>query len=333
VRKLLLGVAVLAWGGMLAAQEPDKPGVKLLEVAKIWDRAPHNAFTDLIRYKSQWFCAFREGDGHARGAGVIRLLRMVGDKWESAGVIEEKGIDLRDPKLSVTPDGRLMLVGGAAVPASRDPVTDHYSFVCFSKDGQQWTKPHRALDTFHWLWRVTWHEGAAYGVAYSWDPRAPREDKKRTAALYRSKDGLKWEKVTDFKLANPSEATLRFDGDTMVCLQRRDGAPNTAQLGTSAPPYTEWKWQDLGVYFGGPNMIRTEDGKGWLAVGRLILDGKAQTVLCRLTPEKGLERLLTLPSGGDNSYAGLVLYQGDLWISYYSSHEGKSSIYLAKVKL
>ena len=44
---------------------------------------------------------------------------------------------------------------------------------------------------------------------------------------------------------------------------------------------------------------------------------------------KGLE----LPSGGDCSYPGMVWHEGLLWMSYYSSHEGKTSIYLAKVRL
>jgi hypothetical protein len=42
---------------------------------------------------------------------------------------------------------------------------------------------------------------------------------------------------------------------------------------------------------------------------------------------------LTLPSGGDTSYPGLAWHDGLLWMSYYSSHEGKAAIYLAKVKL
>jgi len=51
------------------------------------------------------------------------------------------------------------------------------------------------------------------------------------------------------------------------------------------------------------------------------------------TPDAGtLNEALKLPSGGDTSYAGLVWHEGLLWISYYSSHEGKTSIYLAKVK-
>ena len=43
-------------------------------------------------------------------------------------------------------------------------------------------------------------------------------------------------------------------------------------------------------------------------------------------PETGkVDELLTLPSGGDTSYPGLVMHDGQLWISYYSSHDGKSA--------
>jgi hypothetical protein len=70
-----------------------------------------------------------------------------------------------------------------------------------------------------------------------------------------------------------------------------------------------------------------------LAVGRMTTTGKPQTVLCRLDVEQGkLTPLVTLPSGGDTSYAGLVWHENELWISYYSSHEGKTSIYLARVR-
>ena len=42
---------------------------------------------------------------------------------------------------------------------------------------------------------------------------------------------------------------------------------------------------------------------------------------------------LILPSGGDCSYPGMVWHDDLLWVSYYSSHEGKGSIYLARVKV
>jgi len=43
--------------------------------------------------------------------------------------------------------------------------------------------------------------------------------------------------------------------------------------------------------------------------------------------------VMTLPSGGDNSYPGMVWHDGLLWMSYYSSHEGRTSIYLAQIKM
>ena len=46
-----------------------------------------------------------------------------------------------------------------------------------------------------------------------------------------------------------------------------------------------------------------------------------------------MTEFLALPSGGDTSYPGLVWHDGLLWVSYYASHEGKTSIYLAKVRL
>jgi hypothetical protein len=87
------------------------------------------------------------------------------------------------------------------------------------------------------------------------------------------------------------------------------------------------------MYLGGPQLIR--DGKGdWWAAGRLTTSGKPQTVLCKLDVKQGkLIPALTLPSGGDTSYPGLVLHNGTLWMSYYSSHEGKSSIYLARIAI
>ena len=83
---------------------------------------------------------------------------------------------------------------------------------------------------------------------------------------------------------------------------------------------------------GGPNFIRTDDGQLWAAGRRYLEGGQRRTVLARMTRDR-YEPVLTLPSGGDNSYPGMVLHDGLLWMSYYSSHEGKTSIYLAKIRL
>ena len=78
--------------------------------------------------------------------------------------------------------------------------------------------------------------------------------------------------------------------------------------------------------------IRLADGRFVAAVR--MHDNGARTSLAWVEPATGkLTEFLKLPSGGDTSYAGLVFHDGLLWVSYYSSHEGKTSIYLAKVQL
>lgn len=80
--------------------------VELLTVTKIWDHAPHNAFTDLLRRGDGWLCTFREARAHDSPAGTIRVLQSDdGEHWSSAAEVVESDVDLRDPKLSVMPDG------------------------------------------------------------------------------------------------------------------------------------------------------------------------------------------------------------------------------------
>jgi hypothetical protein len=95
------------------------------------------------------------------------------------------------------------------------------------------------------------------------------------------------------------------------------------------PPYKQWSWAKLKHRLGGPNFLRIPNGEMW-ASSRQYGDG-ATTVLARMTRDS-YEPVLTLPSGGDCSYPGMVWHGDLLWISYYSSHEGKSSIYLARIR-
>jgi hypothetical protein len=123
-----------------------------------------------------------------------------------------------------------------------------------------------------------------------------------------------------------------LEDGTALCLLRRDGKGNMALLGTAKPPYKEWTWKDLGLKVGGPQLLLLPDGR-IVASGRLY-NGGAHTGLFWLDPKEGkATEFLKLPSGGDTSYPGLVFHEGLLWVSYYSSHEGKTSIYRAKVKL
>ncbi len=328
----LMSVAGLLAGSCLplTGAEPE-----LVSVKKIWDRAPHNGFTDLIRFGDRWLCTFREADYHGsrptrevmpegksgRPGQVRIIVSRDGEGWESAALLSEKGVDLRDPKLSVMEDGRLMLLAGGCVDDPRKEEQWGYVTraprVAFSEDGRRWTPTRRLLAEDHWLWRATWHEGKAYSLSKMGESPNPRR-----GFLYWTRDGLNWHWLTEFKLKGVSETTLRVmpDGE-MIALIR----PH--YLGRSRPPYKKWQFRKIEHNIGGPNFVRIPDGSLW-AGSRL--NGK--TVLSRMTPES-FEPELTLPSGGgDTSYPGMVWHDDLLWISYYSSHEGKTSIYLARVR-
>ncbi len=301
-------------------------GLELVEVRRIWDRAPHNAFTDLIRWQGRWWCAFREGTGHVNYHGKLRVIVSEdGRNWQSAALMSAVFADLRDAKLAVTPAGELMLSGAAAM---HPPIRfRHQTVAWFSRDGRRWSDAVKIGDRDFWLWRVVWHKGTAYGFGYG------TRGNNRWIRLYKSTDGRKFSLLADkvFTQGYPNETALVFaKDDTCYCLLRRD--PGSGQIGISRPPYTSWQWKDLGVRIGGPQMIQLPDGR-LLAAVRLYR--KTRTSLCWIDPQQGrLSEALRLPSGGDCSYAGMVLGpDGLVWVSYYSSHEGKTSIYLAKVRV
>lgn len=331
---------ILATGA--AADEP-----KIISIAKIWDQAPHNAFTDLIRWQNKWYCTFREADGHVGGDGKLRVLESAdGDQWKSAALLAEDGIDLRDPKLSVTADDRLMIVAGGSVYGGTKVLKGRQPRVAFSKDGRDWTPTQRVLSEGDWLWRVTWHKGKAYGVSYNAGARTTKEAKEAAKErqpvsadpadwklkLVVSDDGVKYDVITHLGVpGHPNETTLRFlpDGE-MWALVRREGGDTFGWIGTSKPPYRDWQWHETKHRLGGPNFIHVPDS-GWWAVSRSY-PGGAKTVLARLARDS-YEPVLSFPTGGDTSYAGMVWHDGQLWVSYYSSHEKKSCIYLARVQI
>lgn len=320
VRTCLVACALVCLGS-----EGEKP--ELVEAKAIWGRAPHNAFTDLIRFKDRWYCVFREGQAHVSPDGAVRVLTSAdGEVWVPGALLSSETADLRDPKLSITEDRHLMLTAAAAVHQPAD--VRHRTLVWLSSGGRDWKEPVEIGDPNMWLWRVTWHLGRAYSIGYS-------TQGDRFIRLYTSQDGTHFSTLVKnlFDRGSPSESTILFLPDhSALCLLRRDGDDPTAQLGEVRPPYRGWTWRDLGVRLGGPNMIRLPDER-IVAAGRLY-DGEVRTSLCWLHPERAtLKEFLRLPSGGDTSYPGLVFHEGLLWVSYYSSHEGKSMIYIAKVKL
>lgn len=331
----LLSGASSAYGGA--------GGAEIVEVKKIWDAGGHNAFTDLLRWQGHWWCTFRESAGHVGGDGVIRVITSKdGATWESAAALVEKDVDLRDPKLSVAPDGRLMLVCGGSIYLGTKELKGRRPRVSFSKDGKTWSAPKKILEEGDWLWRVTWHEGTAYGVSYR-SPAKAASDAKATGGwellLFKSGNGVAWDLVAPLAVTDrPNETTLRFLPDgKMIAMVRREAGNKLGWFGEARAPFTQWTWHESNLRWGGPDFVVLPDGR-WIAGTREYAKGQGGTaaktgMIVASVDNFQLTPLVTLPSGGDTSYSAFVWHEGLLWTSYYSSHEGKTSIYLAKVRL
>lgn len=140
-------------------------------IEKVWgDGTWHCAFTSIVEFKGRYYISFREYDSHifdSKGdaEGRIRIISSKnGKKWQSVALISKKGYDLRDPKLSVTPDNRLMVTVGGSIYRNKVLVGCEPQ-VIFSADGNEFSEPSpikldsKTKGTHDWLWRVTWHEG------------------------------------------------------------------------------------------------------------------------------------------------------------------------------
>lgn len=368
VLAVVLALIVLVSGGCGAAKgvRPARTeGEKEISytVRKIWDEGTHAAFTSLIKFKGRYYCCFREGDSHifdeyGKAEGRIRVLGSKdGNSWESVLDTGLPGIDCRDPKFCITPAGRLMVSFGGSTYRSRKLIGQQ-GYVMFSDDGRTFSEPEKIClepktgNDRDWLWRVTWFGDDGYGICYgagtgkgsgsTGDNNAGKAPEVKTLALYKTRDGINYTKIKDFDISGfPNEATLRFTSDgTMLMMLRRDADDRKGFWGTSRPPYTEWDFTPMPLQIGGPDFLVLEKagaGSPVILAGTrsYAIPDHCKTILLRGTPEGDFQEVFTLPSDGDTSYPGMLVDDGQLWVSYYSTAgtRGKAAIFLARIPL
>lgn len=337
---VLAAMSAVATGTQGLAEEPadQRPGgLRVLRSQKVWDAAPHNAFTDLARWRGRFYCSFREGTAHSSFDGAARLLVSEdGAAWKPLARFADPGLDLRDPKLCALPDGRLLLGVGARKQAGHDPTRwETTSRVYLTEDGTNWDGPHAVGDPNVWLWRYAAAGRHVYSLGYA-RPGSKSGGGETFLRLYRSPDGRKWETVGQTEAGGGfvNEAAFVFEpAGRCVVLLRREGGPG--RLGLADPPYTTWRWADLQERFNGPALLRLPDGR-LLAGGRSKALGSdsAKTALGWLsTDPPALRPVVILPSQHETGYPGLVPHDGRVWASYYSSQSGKTAIYVAELEL
>ena len=204
----------LACSQALPALGVDDPPT-LRSVDRIWDQAPHNAFTSLVRYHDRFVCAFREASEHKGGTrdSRIRVLASADAKaWTGASILADPRGDIRDAKLSITPDGKLMLL--TAIQLFDSSVDHHQSLAWFTTDLVKWEGPYDVGEPDIWLWGIAWRKGSGYSIGYGTGPD-------RFVRLYKTSNGKDFASLVKklaIPAAYPNENAIVFDASgTAAC--------------------------------------------------------------------------------------------------------------------
>lgn len=319
----------------------DTPLVTVSDVRKVFDDGNHNAFTDLVQFKGSYYLAFRscpDGHGVSPNASVIVLSSRNLRDWNPVHTFSVPKRDTRDPHFLVF-KGRLFVYSGTwysgdAPAKSADlEMNQHLGYAVWSEDGGNWSDPTLLDGTFgHYVWRAATFGDKAFlcgrrKIGFAVGPKG--EPNETESLMLESEDGLIWRKRATFQEINGDETAFIFDQDGSVLgIGRRR---ETAQLLRSQPPYAEWERSDLDRHIGGPLLARW--GDRLIVGGRHATDRGPKTSMCWLVG-KELHEFAELPSGGDTSYPGFIaLSPSKAVMSWYSSHEGKTSIYMADLEI
>ena len=323
--------------------------VKVTNVRRVFHNGQHNAFTDLVRFKDNFYLTFRScPDGHMvhPTSSIIILSSTDTKQWKQVHRFSVEKRDTRDPHFLIFKGKLFVYTGtwysGETTLKSEDyDLNKHLGYAAWSQDGANWHSPIMLEGTFgHYIWRANTFDGKAYlcGRRKKNFAEAPRgEGSIVESAMLESDDGLIWRTRALFQETHGDETAFQFEADGSVIAVGRRGR-DTAQLLRSKPPYTQWQRKELDRYIGGPLLTRW--GGRYVVGGRKTIgDRGPKTSMCWLVNDQ-LHEFAELPSGGDNSYPGFVEISPNLAvISWYSSHEkdaeGKTitAIYMADLEI
>ena len=331
---------------------PYDAGTRIWDVGRIPDRENTRIeFPHLVRFKGHFYCSFREGEVHGNHiSGRGRVIRSAdGITWETVALFESETGDVRDPRLSVTSDGNMMVNSSIRFIEDVAPyqiidgqTVQRQSVTWLSADGKNWSGPHACHTGINtWRWDVAWHDGFGYSIGYS--------GKDPDGTLYRTRYGKTWETLKEnlFPGGYGNEGALTFGHDGILYVLLRSGLSAHVSLGVSRPPYDRnWNWRELDAYWdgpvnrqpardvtggadlGGPNIITLEDGR-LIGAGRVRGEARANYFL--IDPREAvLTRIAGVLNG--SSYPGVIEHDGDIWFSYIGGG-GAGPIYIKRIRL
>ncbi|MAX37411.1 hypothetical protein [Gimesia sp.] len=341
----LLCCSIMSLTAFAADENNDLPKVEVSNVHQVFDNGEHNAFTDMIEFKGKYYLTFRTCPGGHMLFPTSRILIMQSDDAKTWQQVDEFSVpkrDVRDPHFLIFKDKLFVYSGtwycGDSAPKTRT-INEHLGFAVWSADGKQWSKPIMLEGTYgHYIWRAAAYKDKAYLCGRRIRHFA-KDDQGRElieTAILESDDGLVWKTAGLFNEKQGDETAFLFEENGDLLAIGRSGS-NPAWVMRSRPPFETWDRKQLDRYIGGPLLAKW--GDHYLVGGRQRKNGKYVTSLYWFKDDE-LHEFASLPSGGDNSYPGILILSPDhALVSYYSSHEkdedGKpiTAIYMADLKL
>jgi hypothetical protein len=228
--------------------------MKLISNEVIYADGNHNSFTSMVPWNGRYWLAFRNGTHHRSPNGQIMVISSEDlDRWSEPQVVVNTSMDDRDPTIYAC-KGRLFVAS-----LTVDRVWDRpdrpfeggvyrrsLAFVTWTEDGTHWSKPEVVLPDYRTLWWVINTPGSLLAAGQKRLPVDRGRAVKRSAELWRSRDGMRWEHagiICDEHQASEVALALLPD-ERLAAFVRHDDSDwphNGMEILVSTPPYTSWE--------------------------------------------------------------------------------------------
>ncbi|HUO04792.1 MAG TPA: sialidase family protein [Candidatus Binataceae bacterium] len=322
-------VALAAYSMIRRNQSRVDPGLELAT----WDAVAdglHNSNTDLIFWRDRFYLVHAASPFHLGSSRCKLTVRRSADArtWETVAELNMPGEDIRDPKFAAIGDRLIMY----ALPNAGLRAMPYGTVYSATDDGENWSK-FETIGHPGWLfWRPKTNDGHTWYVPAYWHHHGKSN-------LLTSTDGIKWTVVSEIYNGEGNDETdIEFLPDGRVLATARleytpdnpiGNANASTLIAVASPPFTEWHYAKSRVTrLDGPALFRY-DGRIFAVARfqpgprgfftRLGSSFSRKRTSLFLVEEDGLVYLSDLPSAGDTSYAGVVVRDGYLYASYYTS--------------
>ena len=290
----------------------------------IYEGSPkYVAFCDIVKFKDKFYTAFRKGEDHApyhdysKNGYIVILSSDDCENWHKEIELKDDKWDLRDPCFCVDPTGdTLHVYYGRYSYFTPEPDKKTGVFVLHENDGKLYIYSNKSVDmgdySPFWLWKISKHKEAYYGVAYK---------EKELPALMKSKDGVHFSLISLIPQAG-NETSLEFDGENLYCFIRNDTPKSKAFVARSRAPFISWEVKELDTMIESPESF-TKDGN-------MYITGRSMYGMSTFLYDKQADKVVpilnyfALGEYGNIGYPGIIVHNQKVYVVYYAESYDRS---------